>query len=221
MKKINQPKPLNSVKDQVFARKLIQVIAESFLIQGHIKIEDFSDRKKLLEKIIKLLPKNDEDLFFTIIHQPTFLKEGYRYVKQKNYSLAYVFYAIYFEHFINEILDMWFKRNLIEYKIYSSLIRRVNLEDKYTWVLGLLKLPKFKEIHWKTIKTISDKRNSFIHYKYNSEPADAPIDTEKVEWKNDYKGILKAITYTRRYRTQMVFGGKKKTADIFRRLSKL
>ncbi len=205
---------LKSKKDVIFVQGLVQSIAESLLIQGYIKTEDFSDKKILLEKIRKLIPENEENLFLTITYHVTLLTEGKRYVKTKNYELAYIFYATYFEHFINEILDIWAKKNSIEYRISSSLIRRVTLEDKYTWVLKLLKLPVFNEKHWKTIKIVSEKRNNFIHYKYNSESANTSFNPKEEEWEKDYINILSAVTYTKRYRTKIVFNGKKEKFKI-------
>lgn len=209
-KKIDSSKAFQSKKDHAFAREIVKVFAESAFINGQLSIEDFSDKKVIRKKLLQILPKRDEDLFFTIVYQPTLLEKGARFAKRKEYELAYVFYATYFEHFINEILDIWAKRNLVVYDTSSNLIRRVSLEDKYTWILNLLKLPSFNRTHWRTIKSISDKRNNFIHYKYKSEAASTPSTAEKTEWEKDSKNVLKAVTYTRRYRSRVVFDGKKK-----------
>ncbi len=201
-------------KDKTMARSIARSIAESALINGDLKIEDFSDLKVVKNKLLKILPQKDENLFFTIIHQPTLLEEGIKFAKKKKYEHAYIFYATYFEHFINEVIDIWAKRNSIRYETSSSLIKRIGLEDKYTWLLDLLKLPKFKVIHFKCIKNISEKRNSYIHYKYKPEAANASSEIKKTDWEKDYRNILKAISYTKRYRTKVVFGGHKNKFKI-------
>lgn len=206
----------NKEVDIALARSFFNTIAESAFINGDLNIEDFSDKKLLREKILRLIPKEDKNIYFTIDHTPTLLEKGEWFAKNEEYNLAYVFYATYFEHFINEILDMWATRNSIKYETSSLLIKKVTLEDKYTWLLEVLKLPTFKQEHWKTIKKLSDKRNSFIHYKYKPEAADRDDSKDKTEWTEDYKDIIKTITYTRRYRSKIVFNGKKQKFNLLK-----
>lgn len=196
------------------AESIVRSIAESAIINGDLKVEDFSNLKVVKKKLLKILPKRDEDFYITIIHQPTLLEEGIKFARKKKYELAYIFYATYFEHWINEIIDIWAKRNGIGYEVSSNLIRKLNLEDKYTWLLSILKLPRFKEIHIKNIKKISELRNNYIHYKYKSEAINTPSEIKKTEWDNDFNNINKAISYTKRYRSKIVFNGNKSKFKI-------
>lgn len=215
-KQINSPKDFKFTKaDLPFVRALVESVAESALINGKINIGDFSDKKLLLKKLIRIIPKEDEKFFSVVVYLPFLLEKAEKSVRNKEYELAYVFYATYFEHFINEIISIWSQRNFVKYQTASNLVKKVSLEDKYDWVLDLLKLPSFKKIYWKTIKNVSDKRNSFMHYKYKPEPADAALDKkELIKWREDYENILKTITYTKFYRSKVVFDGKKKKFKI-------
>lgn len=204
----------NKSKEKDFHRRLLRSIAESAFISGDLSIEDLSDIKVVKQKLLKIFPKKDEDLFFAVDHQHSLLREGERFAKRKNPNHAYIFFATYFEHFINEIIDIWATRNAIKHEVRANLIRRLNLEDKYTWLLEILKLPAFSTVHWKLIKTISDKRNNYIHYKYKPEVATIPSELKIEEWRKDYSHILKAISYTKNYRSKVVFDGKKKKFKI-------
>ena len=195
-------------------RGIVSAFAESALLNGDLKIEDFSDKKTMLEKLRKTLPKNDDELFFVINHQDTLLEEARAYSKKKKYNQAYLFYATYFEHFINEILSLWAQKNSINHDVLKSLIKRGSLEDKYTWVLDLLRLPHFSKKHFKIIKSISELRNNYIHYKYKPEPANKPTSSEQKDWQMNSDAIEKAIKYSKTYRSRFVFQGEKKKFKI-------
>ncbi|HET8575017.1 MAG TPA: hypothetical protein VFM02_02485 [Candidatus Paceibacterota bacterium] len=126
-KKTHTAQALQSKKDHIFAREIVEAFAESAFINGQLSIEDLSDKEAIRKKLLQILPKRDEDLFFTIVHHSTLLEKGAQFAKRKEYKLAYVFYATYFEHFINEILDIWAKRNSIAIAVRSySMERRKN-----------------------------------------------------------------------------------------------
>lgn len=213
MKKKDNIKPL-SKKEQAFARDLVRSLAESALINGDITLDDFSDKKKLLTKLKKLIPKKDEDLLFSISYQPSLLEEAEFYSQKNRFDMAYVMYATYFEHFINEIIDIWARQNSINHDSASNLMRKISLEDKYTWILQILKLPKFNRERWKTIKFVSEKRNTFLHYKYKPEPPATPPKTKQNEWVTILPSLQKAVTYTKKYRSRVVFNRGKKKFDI-------
>jgi len=190
-----------------FKKEVAYQLIESALINGTITEEDFLNKKLLLKKVMNSIPKKDEDLYFKIIHHYNILKRAKQFTKEKDWNLVYMFYATYFEHLINEIINVWCIKNNISDKGFKELIRRVNLEDKFTWLLEILKLPTFNENHWATIKKISDKRNSYVHYKYPSEVAGKSLDADEIEWKKVKKNITKAVTYSKKYRNKVVING--------------
>lgn len=208
-------KSKNDKEELAFRRELVQQLAESFFMQGLISEKDFEDKKKLLKKMKRLIPIKDGELHFTIIYQDSLLEKGKEAVANEDFNLAYMFYATYFEHFVNEIIQIQFYKKKISNLDYKQLVRKVGIEDKFTWILKVLELPTFNENHLKTIRSFSEKRNSFVHYKYQSEPADQPIDRDLVQWRKEEQLLKKALSYSRSYRTRILYGGKKSLHTIF------
>lgn len=196
------------------AKVIVPQLVESAFIDGDLTEKDFDDREKLLKKLRKTIPKNDKDLFFVIIHHPSLLDRAKKAVDKEEWEYAYVFYATYFEHFINEILCIWGTQNGKTHKTIKELIRRINIEDKYTWLLEILGLPKFNDNHIKTIKALSERRNSFIHYKFEPEAAAETTDKKESEWKKIDEDVRRAVTYSKRFRSKIVWNGNKHKSKI-------
>jgi hypothetical protein len=183
-------------------------ITESLYFHGELKETDLGDPAIITRKIknyFRRLKKNGEDISLVIDYQPSLLEEADRYVSQGNFELAYVFFATYFEHLINGVIEVKCAKEKIAHSTYKELIRKVSLEDKFTWVLEVLKMPDFNNLHWKTIKATSEKRNSFIHYKYQPKPND--LDDEK-EWRKVEKNIKAAVKYSKIYQTRISYEGR-------------
>lgn len=196
--------------EKKLVKSLVASITESAYVSGEISMEDFNDKNHLLKKLRDYIPKNDKDLFFTIIHDKNLIQRAEEEISKEDWQYAYVFYATYFEHFINEILCIWAVKQKKPHKLIKELIRRVGgIEDKYTWVLEILDLPKFNERHFKTIKYLSEKRNSFIHYKFEPKASSEDSNKEKEEWKKIKFDVSKAIIYSKSYRSRIVWNGKK------------
>lgn len=186
-------------------------LVEGMFINGDLSEKDFEDPKVLLQKSLKYLDdlkKKGKEIMLVVDHQPSLLSTAEKYIQSEDFELAYVFFATYFEHLINGVIQVRCTKDSISNVVYKELIRKVSLEDKFSWVLELLKLPKFKTQHWQTIKTVSDKRNSFIHYKYQA--AQNQPDFEEREWEKLKPGLKSAITYSKKYQTKVIYQGKAK-----------
>jgi hypothetical protein len=192
-----------------YARDIFSSLVESALITGTIDKTDFNDRKKLKEKILNSIPKNDSELYFVIVHHPDLLEEAELYIRKGKYEYAYIFYAAYFEHYINEIIQIWCFQHKVPDEVFKELIRKLGLEDKFTWLIRLLKLPDFNSLRYKVISKIAEKRNAFVHYKYQPQVATTPIDYQKAEWKNLKADLIKTLRYCKTYRSKLVYAGKK------------
>ena len=210
-----------SAKDRKEEHKLWMTIrasiADALLLDGTLVEEDFDDEKVLMQKIRKFVQdtrKAGVEFGVVIDHQPSMLDRARKHQLKEEFELAYVFYATYFEHLINGVIQAKCIKEGISNSTYKELIRRVSLEDKFSWVLELLKLPSFNTTHWKTIKTISEKRNNFIHYKYQPKPDE--FDHEEREWKTLEKKLRLAITYCKSYQTRLMYGGKAKKLRLKR-----
>ena len=95
----------------------------------------------------------------------------------------------------------------ISKKTINALIRNSNLIAKFTWVLEIIELPKFNSKHLASIKKLTDRRNSFVHYKWKSFEND--IDYDYFLEFNDYDEILKAVKYIKTYSSKVELRGNK------------
>jgi len=200
-----------------FGKALRAYLAESLYIGGFLKKEDFEDPKVINKKIKKYfddLKKRGEEISFVIDHQPSILKEAEKSLLREDFELAYVFFATYFEHLINGVIERKCLKEKISIGTYKELVRRASLEDKFTWVLEILKLPEFSKSHRKVIKIVSERRNSFIHYKYQPQSND-PYNDEK-EWEGIKKELKAAIKYSKNYQTRTIYEGKAKKLRLFK-----
>ncbi len=196
-----------------FRKDIVSALVESAFIYGLITEKDFDNRDILLDKVRKGIPKKDSELFFTIVHHPDLLERAEDAVKNNEWNYVYVYYATYFEHFINDILCVWAVKQKKPHKVIKELIRKVSIEDKYSWVLELLNAPKFNTKHLKIIKKLSENRNSFLHYKFEPEAANEPAGKEQKEWNTMSRDVKKAVIYSKKYRSKFVWNGinRKKT----------
>ncbi len=192
-------------------------IADALLLDGTLVEKDFDDEKVLMQKIRKFVKdsrKTNREIGFVVDYRSSMLDRAKEHMLKEEFELVYVFYAIHFEHLINVVIQAKFIKEGISNSTYKELVRRASLEDKFSWVLELLKLPHFNTNHWKTIKVISEKRNNFIHYKYQATPDD--LEYEEKEWKAIEKKLQLAITYSKSYQTRLLYGGKAKKLRLKR-----
>lgn len=193
---------------------MVSGLIESEVINESLVESDTKDKRKLLEKLEKSFTKKDEDFYYRIIHCDTLLKEANRYSKEEEFDLAYIFYATYFEHLINDILIIWAIRNEVSYDTLKELFSRFRIKDKFTWLLEILKLPTFSEKYRKIIEKVSERRNSFIHYKYKPMVATSPHDADKKEWEKLKGDIERAVKYSKYYRSRVIYRGNKKKFKV-------
>jgi hypothetical protein len=191
----------------------LQALAYNYCMRGLINDSDLKDRKILLNKIYALYKKEKNPFDQVVVIQtPILLNDAKRYRKMRNYSNAVIFYATFFEHSINEIIyNKCNKDNITDDSINKML--RLNLYDKFTWLLEILKLPSFNKTHIITINEIANKRNTYIHYKFSPEdwtisPKEKNKDIEQLLQKVDL-----AIKYIKSYLSRITYNNKKSKID--------
>ena len=201
-------------KDDILSRVILKKAIEGLYLNGVITDEDLTDRNKLIKKIKGELISSKKGISIVIDHTRTLLRIARDYYKKEEYDLSYLFYAIYFEHEVNDIIDIYCSRNKIEQKVKNEIIKSTNISAKYSWLLTILKFPNFNDIHRKTILDVSDKRNAYIHYKWNEDQDTKLINnSEKEKLKRDIElnKIELAIRYLTNYKLKNLFNNKKKT----------
>ena len=124
------------------------------------------------------------------------LAEEFQKKRDPNYS--YMFYAIWFEHWINHLIFTQGVRNRLSIKEIKLIIREIRIGMKYEIIPVLLGLPRINEAHVKIISKTSEIRNSFIHYKHVPIDADE-MDQNNTALMNDIESIHKTVKYLKRY----------------------
>lgn len=185
--------------------KSIQDSTERFLSDSKSELESKSKEEfvstffdwinnELLEK---------DPIYFIVDHRSKVLSQARVFLKKNEYELSTIMYATFFEHSINRIIRFKCVIENIDLKIQKEIIRSTNTKAKYTWILKLLGLPNFYNKHLKSILSLTENRNSFIHYKWNSEKLKLPKANAKGIIKktqpNIFSDIEKAITYLKNY----------------------
>jgi hypothetical protein len=90
-----------------------------------------------------------------------------------------MFVATFFEHSINYIIKLACERKGISDKTIKDIIKSSSIESKYTWLLALLDAPTFNNGHYITVRRIADRRNAFVHYKWQAEPDKSDHQTKE------------------------------------------
>lgn len=206
--KINSRTIKGKIEEQKFAHEVVSSVVDSYLRQGLLKEEDFLDQKNLLKKVKELYPKNNNECSIVIVHTDALLNKA-RSFSRKDCDYAFIFYATYFEHFINNLIHDKCKNEKFSQDLYKVLVKKLSMEDKFTWVIEMLRLPKFDSKHWSVIKKISENRNAFVHYKYTPRLMDEDDELTKVEWDKVVKELKDTIRYCKAYEARVVYKGKK------------
>jgi hypothetical protein len=200
-------------KESKLGDEIIRSLTESFFASGVFTENDIKDKKSHILALKNLISNNElENLSVTIDHTNALTSEARKHKKRGDINYSKIFYATFFEHQINELIHLYCLRNEIENKTRTSIIQSINIWGKFTWLLELMKYPKFNTNHLKTIKNIADSRNAFVHYKWNQDPDfNTKIDSkkEKDNIDNEFEKIEKAVKYFKNYSSRIKYKGKK------------
>jgi hypothetical protein len=191
-------------------KSIVPLLIKKMFDDGIISETDLHNKDIVNDKVRKYINENKIDYKFTVDHRSEILDRAEKEAAKGGYQFAITFYATYFEHTLNSIIALKCESKKYEIDIQEQLIRRLSLEDKCTWILRLLELKPINKNHINVIKQISDKRNSFVHYKWKPEPDEVgDLDKEKRIEKDTITSIKKTIRYLKRYESIVQFQGKK------------
>ena len=184
-------------------KKLIRILAESFLASGYLVEEDFNDESSLVSKVDDILQR--AEIIPVVDHTKTLLENADKFMRTNEYDLSIIMYATYFEHELNKLIENILSKQEITNKSRNELIRSVNISGKCSWLLEVIGLPKFNLNHMKVINEVSSERNSFVHYKWN--PMENYSETEKKI--NLISRAKRTSTYMKQYSSKNIYSGKK------------
>src|SRR5262249_44891784 len=147
---------------------------------------------------IKML--RNESFSFVIDHTDDLLGNARLFKKQKKNSLAILFYALWVEHQLNDIIATRARKSKLTVKEIDSLIRETSYKAKCSWLLHLAGGKPFSGAQHNSICKLMELRNSFVHYKWKpaSEQMDKEIDAV-------VDGAEKIVNYIRRYKNKHIF----------------
>ena len=194
---------------------LVRSISEDLVRYGVIKTEDKSN-EELQEEIIKyiadLFRGNRNPVFvWATDYTSTLLREARKFARLEEHELSCLFYATWFEHWLNGMINAMGKRKKFTDQEITSIIRDTQFRAKSTWLLHVLGLKPISDMHLRRMQTIVDARNSFVHYKWKH------VDIDDEQWKKDEQALAKLIndvektvSYLHRLHNQQFFAGRKR-----------
>lgn len=199
--------------DQKLAATLVHKLSESFYQSGVFSDDDIKDMTSLRSAFKRLTSSEDWLQGVIIDHTGDLIRHARSFRKKKDYGLSRMLYATFFEHQVNQLIHLYCVRGGLDYSTQTDIIRSVNFEGKFTWLLKLMQYPTFHSDHLKTIKVLGASRNEFIHYKWKPMPGfDKVPDLEKEESaiEVEFKKIDAAVKYFKGYFSKVGFKGSRR-----------
>jgi len=168
------------------------------------------DREKEFLEFLKkqIIEKPNQKFLFITDYTRDILKEAKKYRDKKMYELSCLFYAIWFEHFINDVIKTLAKKNKLTDKDLVEIIRNTNFTSKITWLLKLFKLPDIYYKHRRNMEKIIEFRNAFVHYKWIGKKED-DLGKHKKDLRTIVDSIDKTVTYLKKYHLKNVLKVKR------------
>lgn len=202
-------------------KKLIPEFALSVYQDGFLNKSDLKSRKALMRKLHWLSEKYkwSESV---IIHTDTLSKKAKQFEMKGDYDDAKLYYAIFFEHILNEIVLFFCEKRKLSRKIINEILKNSNIKTKLTWLPIVLGAPKIKEKYVNIILRLCDERNAFIHYKYTPIRLDSNKKDENIDSiTSNFKEIKSCVTYFKNYQSRMKYNKNKGHIKKLANVSKL
>ena len=151
------------------------------------------DVKRYFRRLAK-----QESFPISIDHRPTLLATARATLSDGKNEIACLLLATWLEHWINGAIQTLLQREGQPDNVIVQIVRDCQFRAKLTWVLALLGAPPIAEPHAKAMVALSESRNWFVHYKWNSHNPDEG-DPQEVKLGEQLKQFEKTIGYLHRY----------------------
>jgi hypothetical protein len=159
--------------------------------------------------MVREFVKNPRHNFLLIAHHgQSLLVQARRFDRSKDLEISLLFYATWFEHWINGLLDHKAHELKLTARALKLVLRQLSLEAKLVCFPLFAKLPPIREQHLKAILRCAEFRNSFVHYKFSVHSRD-PERREEPLQKIAIVAAEKAVRYLTRYDRKYIFKGAK------------
>ena len=200
---IQDLKPAHQKQLFKIGEEIVALMLENAIRSGHIDTKGKS-AEQLRELFLQYLKDWDrtKPILFGTDHTKSVLTQARLFVKSQQMEFAILFYATWFEHWLNRIIrDSAAKRDILEREI-EQMIRDIPSRAKMSWLLSLLGLQAIQPPHKKRVELLLEKRNSFVHYKWKVQDIDN--QQERKEQARALKDIEPTVEYLLRYETRYV-----------------
>ena len=192
------------------ATDFLTCVLKGLIADGTLNPEGRSDAEIEREFRVQLsrLAKAD-DIFVSIDHRQDILTRARDFQRRKEFEIAFLFYATWFEHWINSLILHICSTKSIDEETYKMMVRDIGLRTKYIGLPRLAGMPAISAAHIKTVVRISELRNGYVHYKNKPIRID-DLGNDKEGWQQELVGAERAVKYLRDYESRYVYTGHKR-----------
>jgi hypothetical protein len=196
--------PISQEIEQV-GRELLVVLYEALLTDGHIDPTGQTEAQ-IMAQVRKAAVEwsRHRPMLMSYDFKGDLLSAARRLKRTKQDNEAILYYATWFEHWINGVLIR--KNQALAERESCQMLRDVNLKGKFTWLLALVHGKRIPQTHVRAIMQIGELRNEFIHYKYRMLDVDQP-DERKPKLLNAFRSAETAIRYLQHFEERHFFKG--------------
>lgn len=196
----------------MFVFEVIKSAIQSGIIDPRGKTDKELQNK--ITKYLKTIAKNKRDFHLVIDHRKSLLQCARDFAKEKEYQLCVVFYAIWVEHWLNNLIDIFVLRKRLTNETTKQIIRETPVRAKITWLLKIFEEKPILKRHQDMIMKIMEFRNAFIHYKWiGQKPDEEDIkENELIQLISDFE---KTVKYLLQYENKQILYKSKRRIKGF------
>jgi hypothetical protein len=197
-----------------FGKELVDGLCRQFLEEGIVNPNGKTGDEVIKELMIETLKwSKQRPMMMAIDHKSGLLKQARAFAKEEAFEESFLFYATWFEHWINGVLTR--RSRKLDEDGRRQMLRETSLKGKFRWLLPILHSAEVPRSHLNTIIRIAEMRNSFVHYKFVMDDVEewSKKDSEALI---DIKRAEQTIKFLKRFETKLFL-----TPDSKKAISKL
>jgi hypothetical protein len=191
--------------------EVIRLVIENAVRYGDIRLEGRTDeeiKNDIHEYIhLRLTEPNTFASPVQYEYQSELIDEAQRYEGKGDFNLALMFYATWFEHWLNGMYIAREPMVAVEREEIIRLIRETDLAGKTGHIWHLLFGEKLPGDVVQTILKVAEARNAFVHYSWAPYLSEAEESSERRELQNLARRAAAAVTQLSAIEDKIAFAG--------------
>jgi hypothetical protein len=197
--------------------ELIPSVIEAGVLAGDIRLEGRTDEeiRNDIDEYLDNITSGPAEHSVRIDYKVRLINEAQRYEASGDVELALMFYATWFEHWLNH---MYIEREpmvVLDREQIIRLIRETNLPSKTGHIWQLLFGEELPDDIIQTILKVAEARNAFVHYKWT--PHGDEDAGERRELHDLAQRAAAIVTQLDKIEDRLLFGGSRvRLAQIIR-----